>query len=151
MKDVITKTDKTLGVFETYPTFSEIVSDPKYKYHLLVSPFEKSIVENSSDKWIHIVNVVDRMCEEMYGLKFFKSHFFQPTKDPFDFDSLQNIDGVGKVYCSRGDIHEVDYKTFIELTLVMYMSFLGIPLTDEQFNSYLDFKGSSTKVWTILD
>jgi hypothetical protein len=34
---------------------------------------------------------------------------------------------------------------------VMYLSFMGIPLTDEQYESYLKFRDSSSTIWKILD
>ena len=139
------------GVLQTYPSFSEIVSNPKYNFHLLISQQEKFFMSVIPSKWEFVVRGVHRMCEEMYGLGFYESYCFQPTSDPYDYDSSVNIEGVGYVYDSRGNTHKVDYNTFLKLTLVMYLSFMGIPLTDEQYESYLKFRNSSDTVYRILD
>jgi len=139
------------GVLSTYPSFSEIVSNPKYKFHLLTSERDRIFMDFIPSKWELVVRMVHRICEEMYGLGFYESYMYQPTEDPFDYDKCINIEGTGLVYDSRGDTHEVDYPTFLKLTLVMYMSFLSIPLTDEQYESYMKFRNSSDTVYRILD
>ena len=146
-----TETINDDGVLQTYPSFSEIVSNPKYKFHLLCSEQEKFLLNVIESKWEFVVRGVHRMCNEMYGLGFYDSYCFQPTKDTYNYDKSINIEGTGYVYDSRGDTHEVDYKTFLKLTLVMYLSFMGIPLTDEQYESYIKFIDSSVTVYRILD
>ena len=142
---------KTDGVLENYPSFSEIVNNPKYKYHILCSERDRFFLNVITSKWEFVVRGVDRMCREMYELPFYESYLFQPTKDPYNFDRNENIDGVGYVYDSRGDTHEVDYETFLKLTLVLYFGLLGLEQTDEQYQSYHNFKDSSDVVNRILD
>ncbi len=139
------------GVLQTYPSFNEIISNPKYNFHLVCPPFEHTIGKMSTSKWDFVVRMVNKMCREMYEIPFYKSFWFEPTDDPFDFDKSINIEGEGFVYDSRGDTHKVDYDTFLKLTLVMYLSFMGISLTDEQYESYLKFRDSSSTIWKILD
>ena len=144
--------NKTKCVLNTYPTFSEIVKNPKYKMNKIVPPVVY-IAMRSEDKnhSQYVADVVNHMCNKMFNLPFFKTRWFQPTQDGYCFDTNKFIGGYAEVYDSRERIHKVDYETFLKLTLVMYMSFLGIELTKEQYESYLDFKCSSFEVMSILD
>lgn len=149
-----TKTETLIddGVLKTYPSFTEIVTNPKYKFNLISSSFNQMVSSVFTSKWEIVVRSVNMMCIQMYELPFYESYSFLPSDDDnYDYDQSINIIGTGKVYDSRGEIYEVDYLTFLQLTLVMYMSFLGIPLTEEQFESYINFKSSSLMVYRILD
>ena len=148
---VETETVTDDGVLQTYPSFSEIVSNPKYNFHLLCSEQEKMMMNVINSKWEFVVRGVHKMCNEMYGLGFYESYCFQPTGDPYDFDTSVNIEGTGLVYDSRGKTYEVDYDTFLKLTLVLYLGLMGIPLSDEQNESYVKFRNSSETVYRILD
>ena len=148
---VETETFTDDGVLHTYPSFSEIVSNPKYNFHLLCSEQEKFFLSVINSKWEFVVRGVHRMCSEMYGLGFYESYCFQQTDDPYDYDTSVNIKGTGLVYDSSGKTYEVDYDTFLKLTLVLYLGLMGIPLSDEQYESYIKFRNSSSTVYRILD
>ena len=79
-----------------------------------------------------------------------KSTFFTPSDDPYDFNTGKNIIGDGIIYDSQERTHKVNYKEFIALSKVMFCSFLGIELNDEQYESYLDFK-CDERIYKILD
>ena len=131
-------------VIDTYPTMEELCNHEKTQTLF-------SIPTHKIDNKVGIISgLVHKMCNEMYGLGFYKSTFFTPSDDPYDFNTGKNIIGDGIIYDSQKRTHKVNYKEFIALSKVMFCSFLGIELNDEQYESYLDFK-CDERIYKILD
>jgi hypothetical protein len=139
------------GVLNNYPSFYEILTNENYKFHMFFSAPQYDILKAKINKWEVVANTVNYMCEELYGIPFFKSYSFKPEGDYFDYDKCINIEGVGLMYDSQGIIHQVDYETFFKLTLVMYLSLMSIKLTDKQHKSYIEFKNSNYIARKVLD
>lgn len=139
------------GILQNYPSFDEILTNQNYKFQMICSPSQYDILKTEKSKWEIVVKIVNYMCMKMYEIPFYESYSFKPTEEFYDYNKCINIGGDGFVYDSQGKIHTVDYETFLKLTLVMYLSFMKIKLTDEQRESYFKFKASSYIVGKVLD
>jgi hypothetical protein len=139
------------GILQNYPSLNEILTNENYKLHMLLSPSQYDKLKEETNKWELVAKIVDKMCENLYGLPFFKSYNFKPKGDYYDYDKCINIEGFGLMYDSKGRIHRVDYETFLKLTLVMYLGLMSIKLTDEQHKSYIEFKISNNIARKVLD
>ena len=139
-------TEKQLAqkVVDTFPSLQELSN---HEMMNSIFRFPHQVISNKVDL---LSKVVDTMCKQMYDLGFYKSTFFVPENDPFDFNTGKNIDGEALVYDSQGNTHSVNYIEFIALTKMLFCSFLGIELTKEQFKAQDEFK-CIKKIYKITD
>jgi hypothetical protein len=147
----LSKTLKSDDLLNTYPSFNEIINNPKYGFHLVINQQKKTKLCSTYQDWEVLAKVVNIMCNNLYDLGMYKSYSFTYIDKSDESDSILNREGYGYVYDAHENIHKVDFKTFIKLTLVMYLSFMGIKLTDEQYDSYISFRSSSYSIRRILD
>jgi hypothetical protein len=143
----IIKNEKQLAqkVVDVYPSLEKLL-----QHEVIPSILSREELFFVSNK-VHLLSAaVDKMCKSMYDLGFYKSTFFVPEDDPFDFNTGKNIDGNALVYDSQGNTYEVNYIEFIALTKMMFCSFLGIELSTEQFKAQDEFK-CIQKIYKIID
>lgn len=131
-------------VIKIYPSLEELCNHPLMDR---IIGFSAGSISNKVDV---LSKAVDKMCKEMYDLGFYKSTFFFPENDPFDFNTGKNIDGEALIYDSQGNTNKVNYLEFIALSKVLFCSFLGIELNDKQYKALDEFK-MTAKISRILD
>ena len=141
-----TNSTKAQNLIDVYPSFNELL-----EHEIVPSILSQSELLFVSNK-VHLLStIVDRMCNTMYDLGFFKSTFFFAENDPFDHNTGLNMGGHALIYDASGRTHEVDYIEFMALSKMMFCSFLGIELNYNQLLALSEFKNSSSKIATIID
>jgi hypothetical protein len=128
-------------VIDTFPSFKELISDDKYGSQHLLHPIQRWAFTNSL-QWEGIAMAVNNMLNSMYGKGFYDYYAFNEKRGT----------GSASVLPAHGDPIKVDFLEFQALTLIMFIFNMGcVEPTDEQYEAYLDFKSSDTRMWKILD
>ncbi len=126
-------------VIDTFPSFKELITDDKYGAQHLLHPIQRWAFSNSL-QWEGIAMAVDNMLHGMYGKGFYDSYAFSGKK------------GSASVLPAYGDPIKVDFLEFQALTLIMFIFNMGmVQPTDEQYEAYLDFRSSDSRMFKILD
>lgn len=126
-------------VIDTFPSFKELITDDKYGAQHLLHPIQRWAFSNSL-QWEGIAMAVDNMLRGMYGKGF------------YDYYAFNGKNGSASVLPAHGDPIKVDFLEFQALTLIMFIFNMGlVKPTKEQYEAYLDFKSSDTRMYKILD
>lgn len=126
-------------VIDLFPSFDELINNDKYGVQHLLHPFTKKAF-SKSNQWEGIAMAVDNMCEQMYGKRFYTSYAFT------------NSEGSASVLPAYGDEISVNKKEFQALLKIMIIFNMGmVSPTDKQYEAYLDFKSSDSRIYKILD
>ena len=146
VKETLSDVEKVAKrVIDIYPSIEELSN-----HEHIVKIYKNWDLSKISNKVFVVSGAVDEICKTMYGLGFWKSTFFSAEADPHDLNTGKNIGGEALIYDANKQTYKVGYLEFIALTKVMICSFLEIPLTDKQYEVYLDFK-CIPHIYHILD
>lgn len=127
------------NVIDVFPSFNELINNEKYGAQYLIHPFVR-IAFSKSNQWEGIAQGINKMCEDMYQREFYDSYAFNGNK------------GSAYVLPAYGDSIKVDIVEFKALLKIMMIFNMGLEQpTKKQYEAYLDFKGSSSHIYKILD
>jgi len=132
----MTPAQKVLNVF---PSFNEMMNDDKYGVQHLLHPMQRWAFSNSL-QWEGVAMAVDNMCHAMFDRGFYTSYAINGDK------------GWAYVLPAFGDSIKVDadeFKALISILLILNMGL--IQPTKKQYDAYLNFKGSDSRIYKILD
>lgn len=135
--DNLSPAQKVIAVF---PSFNEIMNEPKYHIGTMLQPFEHFAWRNSL-QWEGVARAVNSMFLEMYE---------RPFYEDFMFDEDTGV-GSASVYPAHGDAMEVNFDEFRALTKVCIVMNVRLELTQKQQKAYYNFKCSDAKIYKILD
>jgi len=134
-KQAISKVNKL------FPSCNELMNDEQYKMGNIIHPMTLFAFKNSL-QWEGVTQAVGNMLTQMFELGYVSY---------YDFDNVTGKGSAG-VYDAQGRVHTIEgLDKFKALTKIMYMSVLGMPLTDEQRNAMYEFKCSDSKLIQIMD
>ena len=147
MKTKTIKTTKTINtekiakeVINILPSFNEMMNDDKYLMNKVLHPIQRWAFSKSLC-WEGVAMGVHKMCYDMFGLGLYSSYNI----------NNENNTGYAYVYDANGGEHKLDAITFMALTKVLLVSFLQIPLTEEQGAAICKFHNSSSTIARILN
>ena len=130
-------------VVTTFPTFKQLLSDPAYKSKVFedrqTQAFIKFCISGSELGCADLVaQIVDHMVTSM-------------TEKPFyTFYDMTTAKSTSQVLDFSGGKHEVTRDEFQALLKVFWFSYLGIEMSEDQFEAYAKFKDNA-KIYRIMD
>lgn len=142
-------TTKTLTfaqqVNKVYPSFVDILSKSEYNIDLIKDPIFRGMckVQSQAKKEMACMELVamaiDSFMENTLERRFTNSFVCEGKK------------GWAIVYDSMENKHQVTSEEFQALLKIFWFSWVNVPMSKEQHKIYREFKGSSSKIWDILD
>ena len=132
------------NVISAFPTFKQLLSDPAYKAQI----FE----DKGTQFWINVAITAgsELGCADMVAMiinHMVTSMTEKPFYNSYDMTTAKSKTNVLDFY---GNKHEVTRDEFQALLKVFWFSYLGIQMTEAQFEPYCDFK-SIPKIYRIMD
>ena len=130
-------------VVTTFPTFKQLLSDPAYKAQIFQ--------DKSTRLWINVAITGSELgCADMVAMiinHMVQSMTEKPFYNSYDMTTAKSKTNVLDFY---GNKHEVTRDEFQALLKVFWFSYLGIQMSDAQFEAYCKFK-SDPKIYRIMD
>ena len=131
------------NVLSAFPTFKQLLSDPAY---------EAQIFQDKGTRlWINMAIAGNELaCADMVAQlinHMVTSMTEKPFFDDYNMRRAQDMTIVLDAYEGR---HQVTRDEFQALLKVFWFSYLGIKMTDAQFDAYCAFK-SIPKIYRIMD
>ena len=131
------------NVLSAFPTFKQLLSDPAY---------EAQIFQDKGTRlWINMAIAGNELaCADMVAQlinHMVTSMTEKPFFDDYNMRRAQDMTIVLDAYEGR---HQVTRDEFQALLKVFWFSYLGIKMSDAQFEAYIAFK-SIPKIYRIMD
>ena len=133
-------------VLTLYPSFEEIRKQMLKK----TAPNKPltNMIKVQSLAWEGLIWGIDQCLQHMMGHSLCANGYnVQNSKK----NEGCNATGFVKVNTAYDGAKQVTATEFLALVKVMACSWFEIPVNDEVYDSYLEFKGSSTNIYRILD
>jgi hypothetical protein len=153
MKTISKTTMAAASVNAVFPSFKEIVNDPKYGISIFENMpwatreilhakiFVEEIDSQETREIIYaeaIATLVNFMVDQITGKEFY-THY-----------DMNGEDGECEVLDSEGKSYTLNPKEFFAILKIFWFSYMGIPFSNEQREAYYDFK-SDPKIFKIMD
>ena len=127
-------------VIDVFPSFNELINNDKYGANYIINPFVR-FAFSKSNQWEGIAQGINNMCNNMYERDFYNS-----------YASSSDTKGYADVLPAFGNSIKVDIVEFKALLKIMMLFNMGlVQPTEEQYEAYLDFKSSDSRIYKILD
>jgi len=138
-------------VIQTYPSFTEI-----FQYAIdnivgvkgsMTHRFYTTLPEEY--RWEAVSDLVDTMVEQAFGRPF---HTFYAVKVNKNTGFMSDKDSFANVYDHQKQEYEISGDEFLACLKIMAIHWMNYKnYNDKMFDSYQEFKGSSSKIYSILD
>lgn len=130
-------------VINAFPTFADILTKPEYQAQIFEDRGAKALIMLSPGGGEvmcaeTVATLVNHMVTSMMDLSFFDTYNMLTAKS------------ITEVKDWTGAKHPVNRDEFQALLKVFWFSYLGIKMTDAQFEAYIAFK-SIPKIYRIMD
>jgi len=116
------------------------MNDDKYGIHHLLHPMQKFAFSNSQE-WEGVAMAVNNMLFHMFDKGLYNSYAFN-----------KNGKGSAQVLPAYGDPIEVNFEEFQAIIKIMMIFNMGlVKPTSKQYDAYMNFKSSDSRIYKILD
>lgn len=127
-------------VNEVFPSCHELMNDDKYGVHHLLHPIQKFAFSNSQE-WEGVAMAVNNMLFHMFDKGLYDSYAFN-----------KNGKGSAHILPAHGDPIEVNFEEFQAIIKIMMIFNMGlVKPTSKQYDAYMNFKISDSRIYKILD
>jgi hypothetical protein len=153
MKTISKTTKAAASLNAVFPSFKEIVNDPKYG----ISIFEQNPgarFQIMAAKIYEAQSKSVKKCEIVYAevIAYFVQVMVKQMRgsDFYGFYDMNHQKGVCEVYSYAGRSYTLNPEEFFAIIKIFWFSHLGISFSDEQIEAYKDFK-DDPRISSILD
>lgn len=142
---VVKKQTPATDVLTLYPTFEEIRKQmlKKTEPNRMLS----TMIKSQSLAWEGLIWGIDTCLNHLMEHPMTNGYSVQNSR------KNEGCNATGYANCNTAyhDTKKVDAVDFLALVKIMACSWFEIPVSDKAFDAYLEFKGSSTTIYRILD
>ncbi len=127
-------------VVNAFPSFDELMNDPKYMAHKVLNPLQYYAFQKSQ-QWEGIAMAANNMCHGMFGRELYGSYSFSKSGK-----------GYAQVYPAHGDAIEVGFDDFCAIIKSIFVINMGTnSLTEKQVNLYDKWRYNDSSICKIMD
>ena len=131
------------NVLSAFPTFKSILAKPEYEAQIFQDRGAKALIMLS-------IGAGEVMCAETVATLINHMVTSMTEKPFFNTYNMLTAKSITEVMDWTGAKHPVNRDEFQALLKVFWFSYLGIKMSDAQFEAYIAFK-SIPKIYRIMD